>query len=261
MNRTNGNALQEAAFQIALRQPGEKLTYRLRCKIKYELKKLAKKFSPNIDLFNAQNEKASHKRDSVNNFSYSECLQDRFVLEMTARANGRHYLEIGSGPAKTNNNTFLLEEIFGWQGLSIDFNPEHISEFRIIRNNHALHADATTIDYSEILSSLNFPRDLGYLQIDIDPSYQSLLALFKIPFEKYRFATITFEHDLYRTSAKIASIARKKLTKEGYVLVVKNVLAGHYKPFEDWWVHPELVDVKTYSRFFSRNVNPANLPF
>jgi len=178
---------------------------------------------------------------------------------MTTGSALSHYLEIGSGPPIIKNNTYLLESKFGWDGLSLDFNPNFVREFQFARRNPVVHADATNFDYLHTLEKLGFPEDIGYLQIDIDPSYQSLIALFQIPFHKFRFATITFEHDLYRSNSRVAKISRQKLQAEGYRLVVMNVLAAKGKPFEDWWVHPDLVSPERYRGLISNRINPSRL--
>ena len=236
--------LYASAIAIADKHPKEKFLYRLECKLKYEFQKIFaspdKKQLPNL----ANSEFPKYFCGIP---SYSESLQDLFVLAMTGNKIGGHYLEVGSGPAIKNNNTFLLENNFGWKGLSIDLNQEFVYEFKNLRKNWIECGDAVNFPYLDKLREYTFPAHIDYLQIDIDPSYQSLVALFKIPFSEYKFATITFEHDLYRTSTKIAKIARKKLVSEGYELVIKNVPAGRRRPFEDWWIHPDLVDKKMYA--------------
>lgn len=256
MGRVENVDLRAQALEIAENGAREKYWYRFNCKVAFEKKRI---------------KKILHVREPSRelpfpNFlgsrpSFSESLQDIFVVEMTKGKKFQHYLEVGSGPPTKKNNTFLLERDFGWSGLSLDLNERFVTEFRNSRKNEVVCHDATNFDYLRELVKRNFPKDVGYLQIDIDPSFQSLIALFEIPFQEYRFATITFEHDLYRTNRKIAKIARLKLRSEGYKLVVKNVRANNNKPFEDWWIHPDLVDFATYAKFVSRNINPSKLPY
>jgi hypothetical protein len=248
--------LHEKARAIANKQPGHKFAYRLKCKLKFELNRFSYRFhSPEVNSLEQQKFPKIH----LGHPTFSETLQDLFVLRVTQGKKSGTYLEIGSGPAIINNNTYLLEKYFGWRGLSIDLNSTFVKEFKEIRNNLIYCADATTFDYSEKLSENKFPKFIDYLQIDIDPSYQSLMALFQIPFEKYTFATITFEHDLYRSNSKIAKIAREKLESEGYLLVVKNVFASKHNAYEDWWVHPEMVREELYVEIISENKKPSEL--
>ena len=66
-------------------------------------------------------------------------------------------------------------------------------------------------------------------------------------FNKYKFATVTFEHDIYTGDwFDTKNISRKIFEKNGYVLVfpdIKVYFEDKYCPFEDWYVHPDLVDM------------------
>ena len=89
------------------------------------------------------------------------------------------------------------------------------------------------------------------MQIDLDVNNRSTLDTFLLlndtVFNKYKFATITFEHDIYTGNFfNTQSISREILQNRGYVLVFPDVSVfweGGYKPFEDWYVHPDLVDM------------------
>jgi hypothetical protein len=69
------------------------------------------------------------------------------------------------------------------------------------------------------------------------------------------FATITFEHDIYTGNYfDTQNISRKILTDRGYVLVFPNVSLlwlGTYAQFEDWYVHPDLVDMNYINHIIS----------
>ena len=256
MGRVANVDLKAQAIGIAEIGAREKFWYRFNCKLAFEKKRIKK-----ILHVGEPTRELPFPNSFGSRTSFSESLQDIFVVEMTKGKNFLYYLEVGSGPPTKKNNTFLLERDFGWNGLSLDLNEHFVTEFMNSRKNEVVCHDATNFDYLGELVKRNFPKDVGYLQIDIDPSFQSLIALFEIPFQEYKFATITFEHDLYRTNRNIAKIARLKLRNEGYKLVVKNVRTNNNKPFEDWWVHPELVDSATYAKFVSRNIQPSNLPY
>ena len=64
-------------------------------------------------------------------------------------------------------------------------------------------------------------------------------------FDKYKFATVTFEHDIYTGDYfDTRNKSRQIFESRGYVLVFPDVRVfweGYYKPFEDWYVHPDLV--------------------
>ena len=139
----------------------------------------------------------------------------------------------------------------------VEYDSSFESLYKIHRPNSIYEiSDARTVDYRGILDDNNFPTNMDYLQIDLDVDNKStldtLLLLNNTVFDKYKFATITFEHDIYTgnyfdTQAK----SRQILKDRGYVLAFPNVSVfwlGSYKPFEDWYVHPDLVDMEYVNR-------------
>ena len=66
--------------------------------------------------------------------------------------------------------------------------------------------------------------------------------LLKIPFEKYKFAVITYEHDEYMDrSLNYKELSRQYLKEQGYVLVVGDIAPDKNSNYEDWYVHPDLI--------------------
>jgi hypothetical protein len=168
-----------------------------------------------------------------------------FVLTMLNGKRNGVFFEIGCGNPSYGNNTKLLEEL-GWKGTSIDMDANITEAFAKERKSYVITADATKLDYDVLVD-----KDYDYLQIDIDPALNSLNVLLRMPFEKHRFAVITFEHDDY-CSPGIKERSRQYLWSHGYVLVVGDVAPDRYNSFEDWWAHPDLVDSKTIEKM--RNV-------
>jgi hypothetical protein len=176
--------------------------------------------------------------------NYSEAFQDLFALTINRGKRGMHYLEVGGSEPIYCNNTYLLESKFGWTGISIDWDADKVKQWEGVRSEEIICANALDVDYTKILKNFSDDREYGYLQIDCEPSETSFKILISIPFEEFKFATITFEHDYcedrkdtYRT------LSRRYLKSLGYVLVCANVsMIGTFTPFEDWYVHPDLVD-------------------
>lgn len=172
--------------------------------------------------------------------NYSQCYQDMFVLSMLNGKRNGTYLEIGCADPYYGNNTALLEKEFEWKGISIDIDSKLVEIFNNNRDNKAIQKDATKINYNELLQK-NLIID--YLQIDCDPPAISYKVLQKIPFHTHKFAVITFEHDHYLDDTQsIRDKSRKFLQSFGYELVVSNISPDDYCSYEDWWVHPDLVD-------------------
>jgi hypothetical protein len=175
--------------------------------------------------------------------NHSQCFQDMFVLSaLDGKQNGK-YLEIGSADPYFYSNTALLEEKFGWTGISLDIDENEVNKFKRARKNTCLHADALKTDYKKLLDDANLGTDWDYLQLDCEPPNNTFGVLTLIPFEEYRFAVITYEHDYYCDETKLyRDKSRKYLESKGYELAVDNISPDDNSPYEDWWIHPDLVD-------------------
>ncbi len=171
--------------------------------------------------------------------NYAQCFQDLFVL---AALNGKKkgtYLEVGSGDPYHTSNTALLEKQFGWKGLGIDIDKQVCEKYYEERVNPVFCINVVNLDYSILLNGLNMPKEIDYLQIDCNPV--SLSALKTIPFKDYKFAVVTYEHDGYSNPGDVMD-SRKILDSQGYVLLVNDICYNHKDTFEDWWIHPDLID-------------------
>jgi len=190
--------------------------------------------------------------------SKSETYQDFFAYQMGKLSKLNTYLEIGAGHPSIGNNTYLLER-HGWRGISIEIESSLVELFQSERKNQIHLADAISFDYLKALKEINQKGSVGYLQIDIDPSLQSLRTLMKIPFDSYKFASITFEHDVYRSTRKIRKAQRRYLQSFGYVLLAKDVKFNKIFSYEDWWIHPDLIDLALLSDFRSSHEHPFEM--
>jgi hypothetical protein len=182
--------------------------------------------------------------------SYSQSGQDLFVLAATNNKHHGYFLEIGSNHPSYNNNSFLLETQYKWKGLMVEYDKSFETSYKTERSNSIyVINDARLVNYREILDSNNFPTNMDYLQIDLDVDNKSTLNTLELleqtVFDKYKFATITFEHDIYSGNFfDTREISRKIFEKRGYLLAFPDVAVywnGKHQPFEDWYVHPDLV--------------------
>ena len=175
--------------------------------------------------------------------NFAESFQDMFVL---AAHNGKTqgtYLEIGSCSPFYGNNTALLETQFGWTGVSIDIDEHFVEVFNNQRNNPCLKRDAVNVDYEKFLAGMGLPEHIDYLQIDCDPPSVTYQVLLTIPLEKIKFGAITFEHDYFADEEKkYRELSRKYLKSYGYVCVAGDIAPDEHRSYEDWWVHPNLID-------------------
>jgi hypothetical protein len=192
--------------------------------------------------------------------NYSQAYQDVFVLAILNGKRNGTYLEIGAQEPFYQNNSALLETEFDWKGTSIEIREDLCKMFTEQRKNQIICKDATKMNYEKLLDEMNVGTDLDYLQVDCEPSKTTFEILTAIPFEKYRFATITYEHD---HSVDITSSYRDKsrrfLKSYGYELIVKDVAFNDEYTFEDWWIHPDLVDSNRANQMKSVNTDITNV--
>jgi hypothetical protein len=197
--------------------------------------------------------------------SNSESYQDFFVAIANRIKKNGFFIEIGSAWPNHINNTYLLEKEFNWKGIMIEYDKRYLDSYKEIRPN-SIHViqDATKIDYVKLFDDNNVPLNIDYLQIDLnveDESTLNTLKLFdKYIFDKYKFATITIEHDFYRGDYfNTRYISRQILHKRGYILLFPDISIGIgnvYKPYEDWWVHPDLADPDFIKKHYNSNIKP-----
>ena len=194
------------------------------------------------------------------NENFSQIYQDIFVLSMNDGKKNGTYFEVGAGYPIKGNNTFLLETQFDWQGISIDMHPDSKDLFDKNRKNECICTDATSIDYIQLFSEHYKSTSIDYLQLDCDPANITYDILEKIPFDTYKFGVITYEHDFYNDhTGSYREKSRSFLKNKGYKLICGNIspLKDKY-PFEDWWIHPDLIDENIWKHFERTDDVPIN---
>lgn len=181
---------------------------------------------------------------------FGQAEQDKFVLNVLKYKKNGFFLEIGSNHPININNTYLLENNYDWKGIMIEYDNNFLPLYKIHRQNSIyVINDATKIDYKTVLERNNFPLNIDYLQIDLEANNGSTINTLKklddTIFDTYKFATITFEHDIYHTNyGNTRLVSRDILKKRGYICVFEDV--HNIEPkyvYEDWYVHPDLVDI------------------
>ena len=196
-------------------------------------------------------EKALQNYD-VGGIHNSQSMQDLFVLSMLNGKSNGVYVEIGASEPKFINNSWLLESIYKWKGISFEICEKKVGHFNSERFNKCICADAIKFDYKTFFDENKYPKQIDYLQLDVDPSHQSLETLKKLPLNDYRFSAITFEHDLYAGGIEVQKNQYDILSKLGYVRVCKNV-KNQSNPFEDWWIDPLIIPEDRWSLFSGKN--------
>lgn len=182
--------------------------------------------------------------------------KEEFILNITKNKKNGFYVELGGSHSSENSNTNKLEKYHDWAGFAIEIVPELQEEYSSNRKNPCVLGDATKFDYLKHFNENNFPKQIDFLSVNIDPGYddntgrmlgnpaQSLLGLIALPLSLYRFTIIMFEHDSlqhYKNHA-IRDAQREILNALGYSLVV-------ITPTEDWWVDPSIIKYSSYKHF------------
>jgi FkbM family methyltransferase len=195
--------------------------------------------------------------------NYSQVFQDMFVLSMLDGKKDGTFLEIGGSKPFENNNTALLEQEFGWGGVSIEWNESFVQEYKQNRpTTKILCSNALEIDYELLLLENYEDSIIDYLQLDIEPSKNTYECLLKIPFDKYKFRVITYEHDHYiDITQTYREKSRKYLSDKGYKLIANDISPDGESTFEDWWVHPDLVDQNIIEKMTLITENPKMIDY
>ena len=184
--------------------------------------------------------------------NYSRHFQDMFVLSLTKGKRNGSFVEIGSGHPTLFNNTYLLEDKFDWKGLSIDKSERMCAKFSRERKTNIVMADATQLDYKQLFKQNCIEQHVDFLRINCDEN--SYIVLDNIPFNKYEFSIIQFQHNSCWWGNELRDASRKKLQEIGYVLFVPDVAISEEQPYEDWWVHPGFKNSEMKS---NKNINFA----
>ena len=182
-------------------------------------------------------------------------VQEEFVLDLLENKKGGYYVELGAFHSKNGSNTNRLENEFDWKGVSFEIKEEFRKEFNDNRSNPCM-GDALDFNYISYFEENDFPKQIDYLQVDIDAGYRddgrpdgsaytSLHGLLAVPLNSYRFTVITFEHDanMYWRNDVMRDVQREILDSLGYSLVVRT-------ESEDWWVDPNVIDLQSYRKHF-----------
>ena len=183
--------------------------------------------------------------------NWSQSMQDIFVMSMLDGKRNGVYVEIGADQPRVISNTYLLEKDFDWSGISFELDADKVAFFNTIRKNKCLCEDATLYNYKSLFEELNYPKQIDYLQLDIDPAEGTLRALKTLPLDDYRFSVITYETDVYSSGADIQDEQIEILESHGYQLVAKNVKCEG-NPYEDWWIDPAIVSENIWKPYKTR---------
>lgn len=190
----------------------------------------------------------------------SEIGQDVFAISVNQCRRDAYFLELGAAMATECNTTWIAERDFGWRGLMVECLDRWVHEYKAVRKSDFAIADATTLDYATYFKEHSYPADMAYLQMDLEPMDRSTLNalehLEKTIFPNYRFAAVCFEHDAYKGDEyNTRVVSREKMTHNGYFLLFPDIRQQYGWIFEDWYVHPDLVNMDVLLSIPDRDEN------
>ncbi len=107
---------------------------------------------------------------------YGQAHQDKFVTTILNSKKAGFFVEIGANDPINISNTYLLETLFDWKGIMIEYNESFLPSYKNTRKNsiHVIN-DATQIDYVTLFEKNNVPLSVDYLQIDLEAHNLSTL--------------------------------------------------------------------------------------
>ena len=160
------------------------------------------------------------------------------------------YVEIGAFDPIEISNTYLLENVYQWDGFSLDIVDRFAQTFNSKRRNECICADGTAFDYSSQIKAKWGDIDrIDYLQVDCEPVETTFKCLQAVPLDRYRFSVITFETEYYSSGNKYRDMSREYLWDHGYFLVAQDVNNIGGDPFQDWWVDPTIISEDIYRKY------------
>ena len=193
---------------------------------------------------------------------YGQAEQDKFVCKILKNKTDGFFIEVGSHTPIRINNTYLLESSLNWTGIGFEFKRKKFERLykKHRPNTNYVFGDAQQHNYREIFNTYNAPKNIDYLQLDIEPPIATLNVLKALDvqvMDDYKFATITFEHDYCKNKDIVPrNESREILEDRGYYLVFEDITNRQVSSvYEDWYVHPDLVDMDYVEKLQSDNLS------
>lgn len=205
----------------------------------------------------------------------SQVGQDEWVLQTLGYKRNGTFLDVGAHDGESNSNSVLMERVYGWSGICIEANPatfalleqrrscvaldhvlgngsvvdfcdldelggivglEHMpsSEHRR-RSSHS--RNVRTVPLAIALAAAGAPPTIDYLSIDIEGA--ELLVLDSFDFSRFRFRTVTIEHNAPHVGPEYRQRLRSLLERNGYRWVKGNddVHGWGHGPIDDFYVY------------------------
>jgi len=181
------------------------------------------------------------KRITVNDLQLEEGMYNPpisgFVYRILNNKENGSFVEVGSSHWKVDNNTYILENKFGWRGVGLEIQDHFVESYNKNRESTCINANAINFNWDKYFEQNNFDKRIDFLQIDVDDIVpnSNLLALLNIPLSRYRFSVICMEHtaNLDPRYESNRNAQREILFAHGYTLAASLFT-------DDWWIDKKL---------------------
>ena len=194
---------------------------------------------------------------------YGQAGQDKFVLNALKFKKNGIFLDIGACEPIQYSRTYTLEAFYGWKGILVDSNETYLEKYQLERKNSVyLIEEPFNVDYTALMKEKNMPLTIDYLQINLNErdgaALYTIQNLQKSLFTTHKFAVITFKHDVYAGNIfNTRDESRFIFEKAGYYCVFPDIQHNDDPKwvYEDWYVHPDLVDMAEVQKLQKINQN------
>lgn len=182
-----------------------------------------------------------------------------YVLNILKHKRDGFFLEIGSENRHAARCliTDVLDKQYNWKGLVLHCDMDLINENE--RKNTTFFPKYNGLNYNNkiLFHENDVPLNCDYLNINTTGYHNTPYILNKLNNEildKYKFATIMFQTNVYNTNKTNArQLSRKILKDRGYIRVFSDIMSNDKHPFDDWYVHPDLVDMDYVNKLIKNN--------
>ncbi len=192
--------------------------------------------------------------------TYSQTKQDLHVVEFYKGLKNGYFLDIGGCFAIFDNNTYLLESEYGWNGVIVEPQPRYHKEIEQKRKSvlekraiwreeceiEFCYNDSTpglggiletnrvktphiikvqTITFPQLLKKYNCPNLIHYISLDVEGAEYEVLKMF--PFDEYTVGFWTIEHGNEKDKDQ-------KITE---LLMSKEYVLDRYNKQDFYWCH------------------------
>jgi hypothetical protein len=84
---------------------------------------------------------------------HGQAEQDKFVVTMLNKKTNGFFIELGSSHPVCYNNSFILETVYNWEGIMIEYDSIWAMEYKKSRlNSIHLFGDAQNINYNPLFT-------------------------------------------------------------------------------------------------------------